>query len=161
MGANVLVEFENDFLIGGIFFQLGAIGGKCVSGIWKCFFNWGHFFPILGAIGEQMGPNVLVEFEKKILIGGIFFPNWGQLGAIGGKCVSGIWKCFLIGGIFFQFWGQMGANVLVELEKKDLIGVNWGQLGANVLVEFENVFLIGGNWGQLGANVLVEFKIFF
>ena len=35
-------------------------------------------------------------------------------------------------------------NVLVELEKKDLIGVNWGQLGANVLVEFENVFLIGG-----------------
>ena len=41
MGANVLVEFEN------------------------VFFNWGHFFPILGAIGGnwvQMGANVLVEF---------------------------------------------------------------------------------------------------
>jgi len=27
-----------------------------------------------------MGANVLVEFEKKILAGGIFFKNWGQWG---------------------------------------------------------------------------------
>ena len=32
MGANALVEFENDFLIGGI------------------FYNWGHFFPNCGQI---------------------------------------------------------------------------------------------------------------
>jgi len=42
----------------------------------------GAFFFKLGA----MGASVLVEFEKKILIGGIFL-NWGQYG---GKCVSGI-----------------------------------------------------------------------
>ena len=37
--------------------------------------------------------NVLVEFEKVFLIGGIFSNfggNWGQLGANGGKSVSGI-----------------------------------------------------------------------
>ena len=45
MGANVLVEFENVILIGGIF-----------------FYSWG-----------QMGENVLVEFENVFLIGGIFF----------------------------------------------------------------------------------------
>jgi len=40
LGANVLVEFKNAFLIGTSFFQfggnwgkLGANGGKCVSGI--------------------------------------------------------------------------------------------------------------------------------
>jgi len=44
MGANVLVEFENVFLIGGIFFKLG-----------------------------KMGANVFVKFKKKILTGGIFF----------------------------------------------------------------------------------------
>ena len=28
MGANVLVDFENVFLIGGIFFKLGAMGAN-------------------------------------------------------------------------------------------------------------------------------------
>ena len=74
-GAKVLVEFENVFWIGGIFFTIGGI-----------FFK-------LGA----MGANVLVEFEKKILTGGIFKKNWGQLS----KCVSGIWKKILTGVIFF------------------------------------------------------------
>ena len=52
MGANVLVEFENVILIGGIFF---IIGGKCVSEIntffliGGIFYNWGHFFLKLGA----------------------------------------------------------------------------------------------------------------
>ena len=32
IGANVLMEFEKN-LIGGIFFQIGGNGGKCVSGI--------------------------------------------------------------------------------------------------------------------------------
>jgi len=68
MGANVLVEFENVFLIGGIFFTIGGIffklgamveiggnGGKC---LFRAFmfailskfrlvansFNWGHFY---------------------------------------------------------------------------------------------------------------------
>ena len=37
MGANVIVGFENIFLIGGIFLQLGAF-----------FYNWGHFFKVGG-----------------------------------------------------------------------------------------------------------------
>jgi len=55
MGANVLVEFENVFLIGGIFFTIGGNGGKC---LFRAFmfailskfrlvansFNWGHFY---------------------------------------------------------------------------------------------------------------------
>ena len=51
MGANVLVEFENVILIGGIFF---IIGGKCVSGIYKFFFDWGHFLQ-LGAFFLKVG----------------------------------------------------------------------------------------------------------
>ena len=54
-------------------------------GIDKFERNWGHFF--------QIGGNVLVEYEKKILIGGIFL----KIGGIflknceqWGKCVSGI-----------------------------------------------------------------------
>jgi len=50
LGANVLVEFEKCFLIGGIF----------------C--NWGHFFFNWG----QMGANVLVDFENVFLIGAFF-----------------------------------------------------------------------------------------
>ena len=49
----------------------------------------------------------------------------------------------------------MGANVLVEFEKKILIGgilFKLGAMGANVLVEFENVFLIEGTFLQLGAK---------
>jgi len=42
LGANVLVEFQV-FLIGGIFFKLGA----------KNFNNWGHFFKKLGAMGQM------------------------------------------------------------------------------------------------------------
>jgi len=42
------------------------------------------------------GANVLVEFEKKILLGAFIFK---------------------IGGIFFKL-GAMGANVLVEFEEK-------------------------------------------
>jgi len=58
MGTNVLVEFD-------------------------IFFNLGHSFQILGAIG---GSNVFVEFEN------VFFirANWGQMGATGDKCFSGI-----------------------------------------------------------------------
>jgi len=40
-----------------------------------------------------MGANVLVEFDKQILIGGIYFKNWEKfflIGGNGGKCVSGI-----------------------------------------------------------------------
>ena len=58
-----------------------------------------------------------MEFEKKILSGGIFFKNWGQWG----KCVSGILKKILTGGIFFKIGGN-GTNVLVEFEKN----FNWG-----------------------------------
>ena len=58
MGANMLAEFENIFLIGGIFL------------IWGIFFNCG-----------QMGANVLVEFENVFFDWGHFFLNWGQLGA--------------------------------------------------------------------------------
>jgi len=50
LGANVLVEYKNVFLTRGI------------------FYNWGQFFPNLG----QFGANVLVEFENVFLIGGIF-----------------------------------------------------------------------------------------
>ena len=107
----------------------------------------------MGAIGGncgQMGANVPVEFENIFLIGGIFFPNWGQLRANGGKCVSGIgiccfnWGIFLIGRICFY----------------------WGQIGANVLVEFENVFLIGDffYWGHFfiigGKYILKNFPFF-
>ena len=46
MEANVLVEFVNDFLIGGIFFQLGAN----VLVEFENVFLIGAFFPILGAI---------------------------------------------------------------------------------------------------------------
>ena len=49
MGANVLVEFVNDFLIGGIFFQLGAN----VLVEFENVFLIGAFFPILGAIGGK------------------------------------------------------------------------------------------------------------
>ena len=41
MGANVLVDFENVFLIGGIFFKLGAIGENVLVEFEKNF-NWGH-----------------------------------------------------------------------------------------------------------------------
>jgi len=60
-----------------------------VSGILKKNFIWGHFFLKLGAFLKKIGgngANVLVEFEKKILTGGIFLKNWGHWG----KCVSGI-----------------------------------------------------------------------
>ena len=50
MLENVLVEFENIFLIGGIFLNLG-----------------------------QMGAHLLVEFEKNFNWGDFFF-NWGQWG---------------------------------------------------------------------------------
>ena len=62
----MLVEFENVFLIGGNWGQLGAN----VLVEFKIFFNWGHFsFPNWG----QLWANVLVEFENVFLIGGIFF----------------------------------------------------------------------------------------
>ena len=57
MGANVIVEFENVFLIGGIFL---IIGKKILIRV---------FFLKIGGNGA----NVLVEFEKKILSRGIFF----------------------------------------------------------------------------------------
>jgi len=48
------------------------------------------FFLEIGGIFFKLGANVLVEFEKKILTGGIFFKNWGQflkkLRAIGQMC---------------------------------------------------------------------------
>jgi len=86
------------------------------------FFYLGAFyFPIGGNRGQICKWNLKIFFWLGAFI--------SQLGAIGDKCVSGIWKCCLIGGIFFQL-GEIGDN--------------WGQMGANVLVEFENVF----NWGQ-------------
>ena len=47
----------------------------------RAFFLIGSIFFKLGA----MGANVLVEFEKKILTGGIFFLNWGQFFLSWGK----------------------------------------------------------------------------
>ena len=46
-----------------------------------------------------MGANVLVEFEKKILTGGIFFKNWGH---------------------FFQNWGQ---KIILGLRKSAFLGI--------------------------------------
>ena len=48
-----------------------------------------------------MGANVLVEFEKKILTGGIFF----KLGAMGANVFVELEKKILTGGIFLS-WGQ-------------------------------------------------------
>ena len=59
---------------------------------------------------------MLVEFEKKILIGGIFFKNWGhflKLGAMGANVLVEFEKQILIGGIYFKNWGhffQIGGN---------------------------------------------------
>ena len=44
-------------------------------------FYLGAFFLKIGGNGA----NVLVEFEKKILTGGIFFKNWGQKIILGSK----------------------------------------------------------------------------
>ena len=46
-----------------------------------------------------MGANVLVEFEKQILIGGIYFKNWGH---------------------FFSNWGQLPnfKNILKMLPRQ-------------------------------------------
>ena len=44
------------------------------------FFNWGHLFFKLGA----MGANGLVEFENVFLIGDIFY-NLGHIFKVGGK----------------------------------------------------------------------------
>ena len=49
LGANVLVEFKNVILMGGIFLLLGAIRGKYVSGIkFFLFFQLGGFFSPIG-----------------------------------------------------------------------------------------------------------------
>ena len=54
---------------------------------------------------------MLVEFEKKILTGGIFFKNWGhffsKLGALGQMCEWNLKKKFNWGH-FFKNWGQWG-----------------------------------------------------
>ena len=50
---------------------------------------------------------MLVEFEIFFLIGGIFFYNWGQMGA---NVLVEFENVILIGGIFFIIggkWGQM------------------------------------------------------
>ena len=89
-------------LIGGIFFKLGA-----------------------------KGANVLVEFEKKILIGGIFLKNLGaffQIGGNGGKCVSGIWKKNLTGGIFLKIGGlflSWGQKIILRSRKSAFWGIIW------------------------------------
>ena len=49
-----------------------------------------------------MGANILVEFEKKNLIGGIFF----KIGGNGANVLVEFEKKILTGGIFFQNWGQ-------------------------------------------------------
>ena len=62
--------------------------GQMCEWNWKKKFNWGHFFLKLGAFFFQIGgngANVLVEFEKKILTGGIFFLNWGQKIILGSR----------------------------------------------------------------------------
>ena len=53
-----------------------------------------------------MGANVLVEFEEKNFIGGIFF----KLGAMGANVLVEFENVFLIGGIFLQL-GAMVENV--------------------------------------------------
>ena len=70
MGTNVLEVFENIVLLGHFIFQLGAIGGKCLSGICKCFFfNWGakHNFGIEKTryFGNYMEPCILLEQDME------------------------------------------------------------------------------------------------
>ena len=71
-----------------------------------------------------------MEFEKKILTGGIFFKNWGHFFQIGGnganvlvefekKILTG--GIFLkIGGIFFQNWGQ---KIILGSRKSAFLGI--------------------------------------
>jgi len=55
----------------------------------------------LGAFLKKIGgnwANVLVEFEKKILTGGIFFKNWGHFfSKLGAKNYFGIEKISFFG----------------------------------------------------------------
>ena len=88
------------------FFSNWGQWSKGVSGIWKCFLNWGHFFY-----------------------------NWGhffQIGGNGGKCVSGIWKCFLIGGIFFNLGAK---NYFGIFEKISFFGNYMDPWLQNILLE--------------------------
>ena len=124
MGANVLVEFENVFLIGGIFFKLGAMGANVlvefeniflIEGI---FLNWG-----------QMGANVLLEFEKKKFDWGHFFFNLGAMGANGLVEFENVVLIgsilFTIGGIFFLSWGQ---KIILGSRKSAILGIVWTSL---------------------------------
>ena len=57
LGANVLVEFKNVILIGGIFYYWGQLGvNMLVESNFFCFSNWGDFSP-------QLGANLLVAYE--------------------------------------------------------------------------------------------------
>ena len=58
LGANVLFEFENVFLIGGIyFFQFGGNWGQMGANVLvefkNVFFYWGHFLIIEGKWGKM------------------------------------------------------------------------------------------------------------
>ena len=96
----MLVEFENIFLIEGIFLNWGQMGANVLLEFEKKKFDWGHFFFNLGA----MGANGLVEFENVVLIGSILFT---------------------IGGIFFLSWGQ---KIILGSRKSAILGIVWTSL---------------------------------
>ena len=73
---------------------------------------------------------MLVEFEKKILSGGIFL-NWGAMGA---NVLVEFENVFLIGGIFLQLgafftiWGiflSWGQKVILGSRKSAILGIIW------------------------------------
>ena len=79
----MLVEFENVFLIGGIFYNWGQLGANVIG-------EFENVFLIGGILFSQLGPNVLVELEIFFNLGAFFY-NWGQ--------------CWF-GGKFVPFWGH-------------------------------------------------------
>ena len=60
---------------------------------------------------------MLVEFEKKILIGGILF----KLGAMGANVFVEFENVFLIGGIFLQ----LGVKIILGSRKSVFLGIIW------------------------------------
>ena len=72
------------FLIGDIFFQIGGNEGKCVRGIWKYFFNWGHFF-------LSWGQKIILGSRKSIILTtALMFLAWFKISKI--RWVSFCWK---------------------------------------------------------------------
>ena len=79
----------------------------------------GAFYLKIGGNGANVG----VEFEKKILTGGIFLKNWGhffQIGGNGANVLVEFEEKILTGGIFFQNWGQ---KIILGSRKSAFLGI--------------------------------------